>query len=200
MNFTSATRLFRWRRKGLENNLRNPMSNLLNTNIKEIETLANDLLDKDWIDPKNKSLLLPVNPIVIAQKEGVAVVGIHTERIEPLFSRYHSSRKNISYDLRLNDAERRFVVARALGRHLLGHIGVFEDAGFVEKKSGHLFTQATLFAANLLMPSSSVREITGTADTVSLGLFTSLFGVTEELAKWRLVLMGYKIREEKAND
>lgn len=85
MNLLSATRLFRWRRKGLENTKRNPMSNLLNTDTKELETLANDLLVKDWIDPKNKSLLLPVNPIVIAQKEGVAVVGIHTERLEPLF-------------------------------------------------------------------------------------------------------------------
>ena len=170
------------------------------TSRNQVENLASEVLKKHGLNS------IPINPVVLAQKEGFMVNNAKFSD-DSLSGMIAKKGENLMILVRAEDSpnRKRFTIAHELGHHFL-HL--LKDGEFVDRESD-MFREdfrvqeqaakesyrseweANWFAAALLMPADQVHYFWKTIK--SIATLAEHFGVSEEAMGYRLDKLGLSL-------
>ena len=157
------------------------------------------MLKQVWLTQGPGRILLPVDPIELAEKIGIVV--LDDDELEPGVSVILRKKPGfwdpeILLNLIVTIDRRRFICAHAIGHYSrnieMRRNGAWEfidGRDFFAADSGPEESYATEFAAELLMPREVLKALDDVASVASLA---ALFGVTGDVMSARLDRIGWR--------
>lgn len=97
-----------------------------------------------------------------------------------------------------NIKRQRFTLAHELGHYILHkekNVEFVDTAFFRSDEMDSIEYHANEFAARLLMPETSVRELIDNEHIKNIGILAERFGVSSAAMKYRVLSLGYKMKE-----
>lgn len=152
------------------------------------EGAARELLSRCW------DRQLPIDPVKIATVAGVQVYGRGGwGDVYYPYSGYYkrfNGVPSIEYNVSEAPVRQRFTVAHELGHFALGHNDAPRDSGNFQSSGDPRERQANRFAAELLMPSSLVKQYYQNGVASSVEALANIFGVSKDAMGYRLINLG----------
>lgn len=147
---------------------------------------AKDILELYWDG------YLPVDPVEIAKKMGVKVIGNCNLGHSGHFFFDENGMPTISYNTNEHIKRQKFTVAHELGHYVNGDKEAPRDTTFSFDKYNHDIKEvnANRFAAELLMPDNVVMHLINFKFVHSLDKLAKYFGVSTGAMHYRLVNLG----------
>lgn len=149
--------------------------------------VADSLLVNYWIE--DRTLRLPIDPKQIAQKVGLTVSPLPSERLN-LSGEF--DRDQIFYNPNEPLVRQRFTIAHELGHFALNHGHAFRDSHGDLSVTSRTPNEvaANKFAAELLMPEVAVRHFVVDKGETDAQVLADRFGVSLVSLRYRLENLG----------
>lgn len=152
------------------------------------EGAARELLSRYW------DRQLPIDPVKIATVAGIHVYGRggwgDTNYPYSGYYKVYNGAPSIEYNVSEAPVRQRFTVAHELGHFALGHEDAPRDIGNFQSSGDFRERQANKFAAELLMPSSLVKQYYQNGIANSVEALANIFGVSKDAMGYRLINLG----------
>ena len=155
-------------------------------------TKANEILKQYWDET------IPVDPVVIANRMGIAVMAdpyLGTESGHYLPRGSETGNPLVVYNPREAYVRQRFTVAHELGHHALNHGDSPRDtsANFTMGANDRREVAANCFAAELLMPAEIVHALIKVRGIRTIEQLASMFNVSKAAMTYRVGNLGYVV-------
>lgn len=155
------------------------------TRLMNPEALAAKMLDLYWDGS------LPIDPVKIARSAGVDVYGRGGPddpgyEYSGYFRRIHDT-PSIEYNVTEAPVRQRFTVAHELGHFALQHSDLPRDRGNFQSSKDSREVAANRFAAELLMPARTVKQLFASGNADSPDHLARMFGVSAAALGYRLI-------------
>lgn len=153
---------------------------------------ADVLIKKYFIDPTTNRLSLPIDPFLIAEKEGISVVPLE-KGDRRLSGAVLPETKTIFYNPDDSRVRRRFTVAHELGHLCLNHGFAFRDPSqnFSRFHYDINEVEANKFAAELLIPEAAIKILIDKRGITDAERLAKIFDVSLNAISYRLKNIGY---------